>query len=155
MADTKNWFDPNAYAEMFKSADMKSIMDQMKVPGFDAEAISEAQNKNMQAFVDANRAAAEGFQQVFKKQMEIVQANLSAMTDAVKTASSEPMSAEAAEKRAESAKAAFEKAVKDMADLFDTARKANEQALTIVQNRFQEGVEELKSLSQNAVKAAA
>ena len=151
----QNWFDPKAYTEMFKTADLKKFFEQAKVPGFDNEALTEAQNKNMQAFVNANRAAAEGFQQVFKKQVEIVQANIAAMTDAAKEASAEPFTAETAQKRIDAAKAAFDKAMKDMADLFETARKANEDALTIVQTRFQEGVEELKTLSQTAVKSAA
>ena len=109
MSTEKNWFDPNTYVEMMKSADMTKMFEGAKVPGFDTEAVTEAQKKNVQAFVDANRVAAEGYQSLFKKQVEVMQSSITEMTEAMKDASTTPMSAESAEKRMEAAKSTVRK----------------------------------------------
>ena len=51
MTADKNWFDPNTYIEMMKTADMTKMFEGASVPGFDTEAVTEAQKKNVQAFV--------------------------------------------------------------------------------------------------------
>ena len=51
-------FDADKMAEMFKMpTDMNKMFEGMKVPGFDAQAMIDAQNKNMEAFVEANKEA--------------------------------------------------------------------------------------------------
>jgi phasin family protein len=155
MSTEKNWFDPNTYIEMMKSADMTKMFEGATVPGFDTEAVTEAQKKNVQAFVDANRVAAEGYQSLFKKQVEVMQSSITEMTDAMKEASTTPMSPETAEKRMEAAKAQFEKGVAVFTDLSESARKANEDAFAIIRARFTEGVTEVREMTEAAMKTAA
>lgn len=152
--DTKNWFDPNTYVEMMKSNDMTKMFEGNMMPGFDAEAVSEAQKKNVQAFVDANRVAAEGYQALFKKQVEVMQASVAEMSETLKDAATTPMTAEAGEKRLEAAKAQFEKNVQLFQDMSEQARKANEDAFAIIRARFNEGVAEIKDLTSSAMKSA-
>ncbi len=153
-AEMKNWFDPNTYVEMMQNSDVTKMFDGARMPNVDTAAITEAQKKNVQAFVDANRVAAEGYQALFKKQVEVMQASITEMTDALKDAASEPLSPEAAEKRMEAAKAQFEKGVATFTDLSETARKANEDAFAIIRGRFEEGVSEIKEISSSAMKSA-
>lgn len=155
MTTDKNWFDPNTYVEMMKSADMTKMFEGAKVPGFDTEAVTEAQKKNVQAFVDANRVAAEGYQSLFKKQVEVMQASVAEMTDAMKEAAATPMTADTAEKRLEAAKAQFEKGVAVFTDMSEAARKANEDAFAIIRARFTEGVTEIREMTEAAMKTAA
>lgn len=155
MTTEKNWFDPNTYVEMMKSADMTKMFEGAKVPGLDTEAVTEAQKKNVQAFVDANRVAAEGYQSMFKKQVEVMQGSIAGMTEAMKEAASTPMSAEVAEKRLEAAKEQFESGVAIFTDLSEAARKTNEEAFAIIRARFSEGVEEVRDMTQAAMKTAA
>jgi len=153
-AEMKNWFDPNTYVEMMQNSDVTKMFDSAQMPNVDTAAITEAQKKNVQAFVDANRVAAEGYQALFKKQVEVMQASIAEMTDALKDAAAEPLSPEAAEKRMEMAKAQFEKGVATFTDLSETARKANEDAFAIIRSRFEEGVSEIKDISATAMKSA-
>lgn len=150
----KNWFDPNTYIEMMKSADMMKMFEGAKVPGFDTEAMTEAQKKNVQAFVDANRVAAEGYQSLFKRQVEIMQASIADLTDAMKEANAQPFSTDTVEKRIEGAKAQFEKNVSHFQEMTEAARKANEDAFAIIRARFNEGVQEMKDLTEQAMKTA-
>ena len=155
MSTDKNWFDPNTYVEMMKSSDMTKMFDGAVMPGFDAEAVTDAQKKNIQAFVDANRVAAEGYQSLFKKQVEVMQASVAEMSEVLKEATTTPMTAEAGEKRIEAAKAQFEKNVALFTDMTEHARKANEDAFEIIRARFNEGVTEIKEITSTAMKAAA
>lgn len=155
MSTEKNWFDPNTYVEMMKSNDMTKMFEGAKMPGFDTEALTEAQKKNVQAFVDANRVAAEGYQSLFKKQVEVMQSSVTEMTEAMKEAATTPVSAETAEKRMEAAKAQFEKGVAVFTDMSEAARKANEDAFAIIRARFSEGVAEIREMTEAAMKSAA
>lgn len=153
MTTEKNWFDPNTYVEMMKENDFSKMFDAAKVPGVDTEAFTEAHKKNLQAVVDANRVASEGFQAVFKKQVELVQAGVTQASEMMKEANAQPMSAEGVEKRMEIAKAHFEKAMASFTELTESARKANEDAFAILQARATEGMEEMKDLSAKSMEA--
>jgi len=153
MTTEKNWFDPNTYLEMMKQNDLTKMFDTKSIPGLDTEMLTEAQKKNVQAIVDANRVASEGYQALFKKQVEILQGGVAELSDAMKEVSTQPMSAEGHEKRVEMAKAHFEKSVSVFNELSESARKANEDAMAIIQSRFSEGVEEMKSLASTSMTA--
>ena len=153
MTTEKNWFDPNTYVELMKQNDLTKMFDGASVPGVDFEALTEAQRKNVQAIVDANRVASEGYQALFKKQVEILQNGVAELSDAMKEAATQPMSAEGHQKRVELAKAHFEKSVAAFNDLSESARKANEDAMAIIQARFSEGVEEMKALASTSMTA--
>jgi len=153
MTTEKNWFDPATYMDLMKQNDLTKMFDTAKIPGMDTEMLTEAQKKNVQAIVDANRVASEGYQALFKKQVEILQNGVSEMSEAMKEASTQPMSTEGYEKRMEMAKAHFEKSVGVFNELSESARKANEDAMAIIQSRFSEGVEEMKSLASTSMTA--
>ncbi len=153
MTTEKNWFDPNTYVELMKQNDLTKMFDTATIPGVDMEAMTAAQKKNMQAIVDANRVASEGYQSLFKKQVEILQNGVAELSETMKDAAAQPMSVEGNEKRVEAAKAHFEKSVGVFNELSETARKANEDAMAIIQARFSEGVEEMKSLASNSMTA--
>jgi len=60
------------------------------------------------------------------------------------------MSPEGAQKQAELMKVAFEKAVANMTELAEAARKANTEAMEIIQARVQASIEEIKALAPKA-----
>ena len=151
MATEKNWFDPNTYIEMMKENDLTKMFDGKNFPGMNTEALTEAQKKNVQAIVDANRVASEGYQALFKKQVEVLQNGVSEMTEVMKDATAQPMSADGHEKRMQLAKTQFEKSVATFNEMSEAARKANEDAAAIIQARFSEGVEEMKQLASTSM----
>jgi phasin family protein len=124
-------FDAQKFAEVFKTADMTKMFEGAKMPGFDAQAIFATQQKNMEALVEANKAAAAGYQDLFKRQVAIAEETMKAAQAQLTELKMEPMSADGAQKRADLMKEGFEKAVANLTELADTAKKANSEALEI------------------------
>ena len=139
-------FDPEKMMELFKQNDFTKALGDMKMPGFDGEAIMAAQKKNMDALVEANKAAAAGYQDLFKKQMTIFEETLSQAQSQIKELDMK-VDGKAATAQADLAKAAFEKAINNMKELAETAHKANSDAYEIVSARVKASVDELKDLA--------
>ncbi|MEM8870716.1 MAG: TIGR01841 family phasin [Pseudomonadota bacterium] len=144
-------FDPEKMMEFFKQNDFTKTLSEMKLPGIDAEAMVTAQKKNMDALVEANKAAAAGYQDLFKKQMAIFESTLSEAQAHMKDVDLK-LDAKTATEQAEIAKAAFEKAIANMKDLAETAHKANTDAYDIVSARVKDSMEELKALADTKKK---
>lgn len=141
-------FDPEKFANMFKVADMSKFFEQVKMPGFDADAMIAAQKKNMDALMEANRAAAAGYQDLFKKQVAIFEETMAVMQGQLADLKFEAMTPETAKAQADAAKVAFEKAVANMNELAEAAKKANTDAFDIVQARIKESIDEMKALTE-------
>ena len=142
-------FDAEKFAEMFKTQDMTKMFEGMKLPGFDAQAMMETQKKNVEALVAANQAAAAGYQDFFKKQMAIFEETMHGAQAQI-AAMGEGMSPDAAAKQSELYKVAFEKALANMTELAEAAKKANEEAFAIVSARVKESIAELQALAPKA-----
>jgi phasin family protein len=142
-------FDTEKFAEMFKTPDMGKVFEGFKMPGFDAQAIMDTQKKNMEALVAANQAAVAGYQDFFKKQMAIFEETMQT-AQAQLGSMGENMGPDAAAKQAEFLKVAFEKALANMTELAEAAKKANEEAFAIVSARVQESIAELQALAPKA-----
>lgn len=146
----KNWFDASAYADLFKPQEFSKLFEALKIPGVDAKALAEAHSKNLKAVVEANRIAAEGYQQVFKKQLEIVRSHFELLTELIRDGGVGVNPA----LNTEAVKAAFDKNLRQINELTEVLRKANEDAIAVVQERFQEGVEEIKTFGAGFANAA-
>ena len=143
-------FDPEKFADMFKMPDFSKMFDQkmfegFKLPNFDPSMFMDSQKKNMEALIAANQAAMAGYQDFMKKQMAIFEETMAAAQNAV-TNIGDSMGPDAASKQAELYKVAFEKALANMTELAEAAKKANEEAFAIVSARVQESIAELQAL---------
>jgi phasin family protein len=140
-------FDLEKMGEMFKMPDMSKMFSEFKMDGmFDNNAIMESQKKNMEALVAANQAAMAGYQDFFKKQMAIFEETMSAAQAQIGSMG-ENMGPDSAGKQAEVYKVAMEKALANMTELAEAAKKANEEAFAIVSARVQESIAELQSMT--------
>jgi len=126
--------------------DVSQLLEQLKVPGVDVNAIMEARRKDIEALVSANRQAYEGMQLLGQRQAEMLR---EAMTE-WQVAANDMMRAQSPEagaaKQAELGKQAFEKALANMRELAEMATKSQTQAWEVVNRRFHENLEELKKL---------
>ncbi|WP_111431458.1 phasin family protein [Rhodobacteraceae bacterium DSL-40] len=148
MFDPKTFsFDPEKLTEFFKQNDFTKHLSNMKLPGVDAEAIMAAQQKNMDALVEANKAAAAGYQDLFKKQMAIFEETMSEAQKYMASLDATKLDPETAKAQGELAKAAFEKAIANMQALAEGAQKANSEAYEIVSARIQESLNELRDFA--------
>lgn len=154
MFDPKTFsFDVEKMTEFLKQNDFTKQLSGMKMPGFDAEAIMTAQRKNMDALVEANKAAAAGYQDLFKKQMAIFEDTMAEAQKQMKSFDTTKLDAEAAKNQTEIAKAAFEKALANMQALAEHAQKANAEAYEIVSARMKDSMTELRDMATNLTKA--
>ncbi len=151
MFDPKTFsFDVEKMTEFFKQNDFTKQFAQMKVPGIDPEALMAAQQKNMDALVQANKAAAAGYQDLFKKQMSIFEETMAEAQAHLKNFDATKLDPEKAKASADLAKAAFEKALANMQALAESAQKANTEAYDIVSARIKESLAELRDMAAKA-----
>jgi phasin family protein len=147
MLDPKTFsFDPDKMAEFFKQNDFTKYLANMKMPGLDPDTLVKAQQKNMDALVEANKAAAAGYQDLFKKQVAIFEETMSEAQKQLKSFDASKID-DRAKAQADLAKAAFEKALANMQALAESAQKANAEAYEIVSARIKESLGELKDMA--------
>ncbi len=131
--------------------DFTQILAEMKFPvAPDMEAFGNALRRNMETFTAANRIAWEGAQAVARRHMEIMQQSMTEMSEAVRTlAGFEAPQAKAA-RQAELLKQAYERAVGNLKELRDLIQRSNEEALTLLNHRFAEAMDEVKAMAEKA-----
>ncbi|HRO10534.1 phasin family protein [Amaricoccus sp.] len=147
MLDPKTFsFDVDKLNEFFKQNDFSKYLANLKMPGIDADALVKAQQKNMEALVEANKAAAAGYQELFKKQVGIFEETMAEAQKQLKAFDTTQID-DRAKAQGELAKAAFEKALANMQALAESAQKANAEAYEIVSARIKESISELKDMA--------
>jgi phasin family protein len=151
MFDPKTFsFDVEKMSEFFKQNDFTKHLSNLKMPGLDPEALVSAQQKNMDALVEANKAAAAGYQDLFKKQLAIFEETMSEAQKQLKSFEATKIDPEQAKAQAELARTAFEKALANMQALAESAQKANTDAYEIVSARIKESLSELRDMAAKA-----
>ena len=143
-------FDVEQVQKLFKLDEFSKMFQDARLPGVDPEAVMAAQKKNMDALVAANKAAASGYQELFSRQVSLLEEGVANMRDNLNAVTENAATAEGQKKNAEIAKTAFEKAIADLTELADSATKTHKDAFGIVQARVQESIEELQALAPKA-----
>ena len=148
---TPNPFNPFANIDFskfdFGKFDVTKMLGDVKIPGFDLQAVMDAQRKNIEALNAANQAAVQGMQAVAQRQAEILSQSMSEVsTVAQQLASSASNPQEMTTKQAELVRKAFEQALANMRELAEMVSKSNTEAFAIINKRVTESLQELKSL---------
>jgi len=137
MAEHPN--EPNPFADFTK------IIDRFKVPGIDFSALAESGRKDMEALVEANKAAYQGLQALARKQAEMLTEAMNGIQEAARRAAG----ATPGTRTSDLAREAYHKTLADMKELADIVRKAQSEALTRVTDRAIEHLQELKKMIQS------
>jgi phasin family protein len=132
-------FDAEKFNELFSAA---------KLPGVDSDAVLAAQQKNVDALIEANQVVIAGYQDLFKRQVELFEAAVAETRDKLTQVQGQPLTADQATQNVEALKAAFEKAATDVKELAELAQKANAGAFEIVKARAEEAVAEFKTAAE-------
>ncbi|MDP9095247.1 MAG: TIGR01841 family phasin [Pseudomonadota bacterium] len=138
-----------ADAGMAGMADFSRMFSEMKFPMMpDMEVFLSAHRRNMETLASANRVALEGAQTVAKRHMEIVQQTMQEMTETIRelTMTESPQARTA--RQAELVKQGYERAVTHMRELADLIQRSNGEALSMLNHRFTEAMDEVKALAQ-------
>ncbi|MCX8133560.1 MAG: TIGR01841 family phasin [Roseococcus sp.] len=132
----------------FTPEEMMKLFGSMKLPSAEQlQALAEAQKRNLEAMVAANRLAMEGAQALARRNLDILQQAMAELTRTMQTlASLEGSPAEKAQQQAAALKAAYERAVAHMKELADLIQKSNGEAMEVLNRRFSEALDELRAL---------
>ena len=129
--------------------DVTKMFAEMKLPALpDMEAFVTANRRNMETFTAANRVALEGAQAVARRHMEIMQQSVAELTEAMKALATTEAPQTKAAKQAEILKQAYERAVTNMRELRDLIQHSNAEALSLINQRFAEAMDEVKALAE-------
>lgn len=136
-------------AGMAGMAEFSRMFGEMKFPMMpDMEVFLSAHRRNMETLASANRVALEGAQTVAKRHMEIVQQTMQEMTDTIRELSTTESPQARAARQAELVKQGYEKAVAHMRELADLIQRSNGEALSMLNHRFTEAMDEVKAMAQ-------
>jgi phasin family protein len=129
--------------------DLTKMFEQFKLPGVDMGAIVESRRKEMEALIATNQATLESMQGIARKQAEILAQAFKSVQDGMQTlVQGGGLSAPDPAKGAEMARKAYEKAVAEMSELGEMARKAQADAMAGITARAQQSMQELQQLMQ-------
>ena len=126
-------------------SDVKKMIEQFKLPGVDMTAIVEARRKDVEALVEANKAAYESMQAMARKQAEMMTQAMQGMQEAAKGAAGAGADPS---KQTEVVRKAFEKTLADMKELAEMARHSQSDAMAHITQRATEHMQEIKKLMQ-------
>jgi phasin family protein len=132
--------------------DFTRLFSEMKLPAVpDVEALLSAHKRNIETLSAANRIALEGAQAVAKRHMEIMQQTMSELSETLRSfaAPTDAPQAKAA-KQTELLKKAYERAVSNSRELGDLIQRSNTEALELLNHRFTEALDEVKSLVEKS-----
>ncbi len=139
---------PFAFPLTFDADKLTELFSAAKLPGVDADAVLAAQQKNVDALIEANQVVIAGYQDLYKRQVALFEAAVAETKDKLAGFQGQPLTADQATQNVESLKAAFEKAATDVKELAELAQKTNTGAFEIVKARFEEAVAEFKAAAE-------
>lgn len=130
--------------------DFTKYLPNFGIPGVDAEALADLQKKNFEAFGKASKLAADGVEEIFKRQGEMIKASFDELDTAVKAAAEKGLPEFDAEKQATAAKASADLVAANTRELMDMATKSGKKVFDVISKRATESVAEVKTVMPTA-----
>jgi phasin family protein len=143
-------FPPKSMADF---GDFTKLFAELKFPAMpDMDAFVSASRRNMETLAAANRVALEGAQAVARRHMEIVQQNMTELTEAVRSLSNADAPQAKAAKQAELLKLGYERSVANIKEISDLIQRSSAEAIKLLNQRFTEAMDEIKTLAEKSNK---
>lgn len=120
--------------------DLTKMLEQFKVQGVDMTALVESRRKDIEAIVEANKSAYDAMQAFARKQTEMLTQAMQDIEAAARVGAADPGA------HAELARNACLKAVEDLKDLAEIARKSQIDAMASLTRRANEHASEIKQM---------
>ena len=134
-------------------SDFTKLFATMKMPAMpDMDAFVAASRRNMEVLTAANRIALEGAQAVARRHMEIMQQNMAEMSSALQSMSAHDTPQAKAARQADLLKQAYEHSVSNMKEIGDLIQQSHAEAMTLLNKRFAEAMDEVKALADKSAK---
>ena len=126
----------------------QGFWDRFSVPGIDTAALMDSQKKNFEALVKANQKAAEGYQNMMRRQGEIMTETMQSIQEAVAELMQANDGKELPKKQAELVEKTIARALKHMRELAEMTISANSDAFKVIQTRAKESIGEMQELAE-------
>lgn len=143
-------FDLSKMMAGFKMPQM-SQMPQM--PQVDVESVLSAQRKNIEAVQRANQVAAENFQAIARRQVEMMQSAMEEAATSVRDLMSAGSPEEGAKRQSELVQRSMEAAASNMRELAEMTARSSQELFDCVNQRFSESLEEMRAAGANGAAA--
>ena len=127
--------------------DVKKMIEQFKLPGLDMTPIIDSRRKDIEALVEANKAAVDAMQALARKQTEIFTETIQGIQESVKSLVGGGAVPDVT-KQAELVRQAYAKALADMKDMAQMAQKSQTEAMAAITQRATQSLAETKTLMQ-------
>ena len=121
--------------------DLNKIMDQLKLPNIDLQAIIEGRRKDIEAIVKANEIALNGIKSVADKQAEMLQTVLGEIGTKLKSMAQD---GSPSAKATEMAQQTIEKALGAMRTLAEANGQSQAQVLDVINTRVLQSIDEIR-----------
>jgi phasin family protein len=129
--------------------DLRKMMGDFRLPGFDLQAMAQCQRRNIEAFTQANQMALEGTQEWMRRNLDLARETMEDMSAMLSELTKPTTSMEdRLARHAEYSKKAIEKGLANFRDLAELVTKANTNAFGVISKRVTEGLEEVRDLAQ-------
>jgi phasin family protein len=122
--------------------DLNKIMDELKLPNIDLQAIIEGRRKDLEAIVKANEVALNGIKSVADKQAEMLQTVLGEIGTKLKSMAQDGNPSANA---TEMAQQTIEKALGAMRTLAEANGQSQAQVLDVINTRVQQSIDEIRA----------
>jgi phasin family protein len=122
--------------------DLNKMMDQLKLPNIDLQAIMEGRRKDLEAIVKANEVALNGIKSVADKQAEMLQTVLGEIGTKLKSMAQD---GNPSAKATEMAQQTIEKALGAMRTLAEANGQSQAQVLDVINTRVQQSIDEIRA----------
>ncbi|WP_374764634.1 TIGR01841 family phasin [Yunchengibacter salinarum] len=117
-------------------------------PSFDASTMFDFGRKNMEASAEASRLAFEGIKTVAQKQVDLAKDNMSQFSEDASSVFSTKTPEDGINETFKKSQDLFKKNLKALREANDAAVDANQKAVSVLQKRYSECVEDLKSAAK-------
>jgi phasin family protein len=125
--------------------DITKMLEQFKVPGVDMASIIDARRKDIEALIEANKAAYETMQSLARMQTDMLSEAMRELQEAAKDMATQGAAADPG-KQAEAARKACQKVLINMKDIAEVARKSQADAVASMTERATKSMQEIKQM---------
>jgi len=126
--------------------DLTTLLEQFKVPGVDLSSFIDARRKDVQALVEANKAAYEAMQALAHTQADMLTQAMQGIQESAKGLGSGKAVLPDAAQQAEQARDAWQRMLADMKTLAEMAQKSQADAVASLTARAKENMQQVQHM---------
>lgn len=134
----------DASAAIPKVLDIRKLLEKLKLPGVDVEALLESHRKDVETLIAANEKAYLGLQALTRRQAEILAEAMQDLQEGTKELLATKGVPDRAGRTASRTKQAFGQALSNMREVAEMAAKSHEEVIAILNKRVHEGLDGLR-----------